>query len=347
MDHRRRPTILQVARLAGVSTTTVSNVLNNRMDAMRAETRLRVEEAARILGYQPSHAARSLASRQSATLGLVISEIATSLFFSAVSVVEREARDSGFNVLLCHASTPSEERAALDLLAQKEVEGLLFLSTSDYHEDGALRAVAETLPVVTVNRAGDGDAFDRISWDNVDGIASAVRHLHDLGHRRIAFLRGPADRQGTDERFQGYRSGLTACGLDYLPEYVATGDYTAGPEEWWAGAKQVLDVRPAPTAVIASDDSVAAVVIRTVRSRGLQVPDDVAVVGVDDQPFAAWLSPALTTVRLPILDAGQQAISLLLDRLRNPSRDVAHLTLPVTLVVRESCGAGRTETVGR
>ncbi len=340
MDQKReRATIEQVAKLAGVSITTVSNVLNNRTDAMRPATRLRVLEAVRVLDYHPSQAARNLALRQTATVGLVIAEIATPLFFGAVSMIERVARESNYNVLLSHASTAREEEDALDLLQEKEVEGIIFLSTSDYRDDSLLSRLGITVPIVTINRSGTGGPFDRITWDNVQGIAGAVRHLYGFGHRRIAFLRGPSDRQGTEERFQGYCFGLAECGLEFVGEYVASGDYTAGPDDWERATDQLLSVSTRPTAIIASDDSVAAVVIRTAKGRGLRVPEDVAVVGVDDQPFAALLNPALTTVRLPINEAGQQAITLLLARLRNGSRGPVRLMLPTSLVVRESCGA--------
>jgi LacI family transcriptional regulator len=326
-----------------VSVTTVSNVLNNRAGAMRPATRLRVLEATRALGYHPSAVARSLVIRQTATIGLVIAEIATPLFFLAVGVIERVARQSSYNVLLCHASTAQEEESALDLLQEKEVEGIILLSTSDYREDGVLGRLNESVPVVTVNRSGSGGSFDRVTWDNVHGITSAVRHLHRLGHRRIAFLRGPSDRQGTDERFQGYRFGLAECGLEFMSEYVALGDYTAGPAEWKRSVEQLLSAPIRPTAVIASDDSVAAVVMRTVQEHGLRVAEDVAVVGVDDQPFAALLHPMLTTVRLPIMDAGQQAIELLLQRIQDRTRGLSRLVLPTELVVRESCGSMRIE----
>jgi DNA-binding LacI/PurR family transcriptional regulator len=338
---RRRATIEQVAKLAGVSTTTVSNVLNDRTDAMRPSTRQRVLEAAEMLGYHPSQVARSLANRQSATVGLVIAEIATPLFFNAVSVIERVAREGNYNVLLCHASTPDEESRALDLLQEKEVEGVVFLSTSDYRDDEALVRLADGIPVVTVNRSGSGGGFDRVTWDNVHGMSAAVRHLHALGHRRIGFLRGPAERQGSDERWQGYQLGLADCGLEYTPELVAMADYTAGPEDWRHGAEALLAVPLRPTAILASDDSVAAVVMKTLQERGLRVPDDMAVVGVDDQPFAPLLNPSLTTVKLPILEAGQKAIELLTDRLREGRTAPERVVLTMELIVRDSCGAMR------
>jgi LacI family transcriptional regulator len=342
LERERRVTIGQVATLAGVSITTVSNVMNKRTDAMRPATRMRVLEAMRVLRYHPSQVARSLAIRKTATVGLVIAEIETPMFFRAVSIIERVARESNYNVLLCHASSVGDERDALDLLQEKEVEGIIFLSTSDYRDNGVSAGLVDRIPIVTINRAGTGGDFDRISWDNVQGIADAVRHLYRLGHHRIAFLRGPSDRQGTDERLQGYQSGLAECGLEFVSLYVASGDYTAEPVDWQQATEQLLSAPTRPTAVIASDDSVAAVVMRTVQGHGLRIPADMAVVGVDDQPFAALLTPALTTVRLPIIEAGQQAITLLLERLRDRSSGAARMMLPTTLVVRESCGAAQT-----
>jgi LacI family transcriptional regulator len=269
----------------------------------------------------------------------VIAEIDTPLFFRAVSAIERVARQASLNVLLSHAATADEEEQALDLLQEKEVEGVIFLSTSNYRDNGLLTRLGDSVPVVTVNRSESGGACDRITWDNAQGIATVVRHLHGLGHRTIAFLRGPSDRQGTEERLQGYRFGLAACGIEFRNEYVGSGDYTVGPEELRPAIEALLSLPERPTAIIASDDYVAAVAMRTVQDNGFHVPADVAVVGIDDQPFAALLNPALTTVRLPIVEAGQRAISLLIDRIRKKTDGPSRIILPTELVVRESCGA--------
>ena len=338
VQKRQRATIGQVAKLAGVSITTVSNVINDRTDAMRPATRARVLEAAQTLGYHPSQAARSLAIRQTATIGLVITEIATPLFFGAVSQIERLAREAGHNVLLTHASTTEDEKDSLDLLQEKEVEGVIFLSTSDYRDEDLLDRLSRTIPVVTINRSGTGGPFDRISWDNVLGVASAVRHLADLGHRRIGFLHGPSNRQSTDERFQGYRLGLTESGIRFDEELVGIGDYTGIPTAWMTATERLLNGSSRPSAVIAADDSVAAVVIRTVKRRGLRLPEDVAVVGIDDQPFAELLDPPLTTIRLPIAEAGQMAVQLLLERIGGLGSPSVRHVLPTKLVIRESCG---------
>jgi LacI family transcriptional regulator len=337
-SNRARPTIDQVATLAGVSVTTVSNALNGRTASMTPATFQRVMEAARTLGYHPSQVARSLVTRRTATVGLVIAEIGTTLFFGAVSAAERLARQMGYNLLLCHASNRGEEEQALGLLQEKEVDGVIFISTSDYGDDSHLSRFASAVPLVTINRAGPEGIFDRVSWDNVGGVASAVRHLFQLGHRRIGHLRGPSDRQSTDERFRGYLSGLEECNLEYRPEYVAVGDYTAPSHLWEAAAEQLLGLPDRPTAIISSDDSVAAVVIRAAAARGLTVPDKLAVVGIDDQPFADFLTPPLTTLRLPLIEAGQEAMMLLLKRLEGEPAEPRHVVLPTALVIRRSCG---------
>lgn len=347
---RRRVTIVQVAKLAGVSVATVSNVFNNRPGSMRPETRTRVLEAARILGYHRSAVARSLVIRRSATIGLVIAEIDTALFFRAVSAIERVARQSSFNVILSHAATAEEEEQALDLLQEKEVEGVIFLSTSNYRDDGVLSKLGDSVPVVTVNRSESGGACDRITWDNVKGVGAAVKYLYQLGHQRIAFLRGPSDRQGTEERLQGYRFALAECGLPFCDELVGSGDFTVSPEELRPAIESLLSLAERPTAMIASDDYVAAVTMRIAQDCGLHVPEDLAVVGFDDQPFSALLNPALTTVRLPIVEAGLQAISLLVERIRDKTTGPSRIVLPTELVIRESCGAalvGRTNPLGQ
>ena len=342
-----RVTIEHVARLAGVSTTTVSNVLNDRVTAMGPATLERVLEAVRMLGYYPSNAARSLVSGRTATVGLVIREIATPLFFGAVSAIERVARDSSCSVLLCHASDVPEERDAIDLLLKQGVDGMIFLSTSEYRDDSHISAVAGRIPVVAINRSGTAGSFDRILWDNAGGIADAVAHLHGLGHVRIAHFRGPPDRRSTDERFQGYRDSLAACGLEFHRDLVFEADYTGNPAAWEDAARSMVSLPQRPTAVIASDDSVAAVVIRALQEDGLAVPYDCAVIGVDDQPFAAFLNPALTTVRLPIAEAGREAATILFRRIMGESEEAKPLMLPTRLVVRESCGSSTGPIGGR
>jgi LacI family transcriptional regulator len=335
----RRATITDVAKAAGVSITTVSNVLNNRGNSMADETRQRVEEVIESLGYRPNGVARTLVSRRTATIGLILAEIETSLFLQGLSIIEPLARTAGYNVLVCHASTPSDERAVIDLLLQKEVEGFVFLSASTQWDDAYLHSlVLANVPAVFVNRAMKHAEFDSINWDNASGIAAAVHHLAELGHTRIAHLRGPQQRKSSAERLLGFRRGLEQCGLEYRDAYVASGDYTTSQETWERSTLELLALPSPPSAIIAADDIVGAVCMQTLQRAGFSVPLDVAVMGTDDHEFCSYLNPTLSTIRLPVVEAGQMAIRLLLDRLAGQRNVCEHIMLPTSIVIRQSTG---------
>lgn len=337
---KKQVTIKDVAQIASVSAATVSNAVNGRTGTMTAETLQRVQEAIRSLNYRPNSIARGLVTRRTSTIGLIVAEIETPLFLQALNHIEPIARGAGYNFLLCNARDQEDERQAIDLLLEQQVAGIVFLSTSQRRGDDRLLELKRLgLPVVLVNRATLHKEFDQINWDNVTGVATIVEHLARLGHRRIAHLRGPVERRSSDERLLGYRQALEKCGLPYRPEYVRSGDFTAPPDTWRQSTLDLLAISPRLTAIIGADDIVAAVAMRTVKHAGLRVPQDMAVVGIDDQPFAMYLDPALTTLQLPVIEAGKLAIQLLLGRIDGRRIRPKHIMLPCPLVVRESCGA--------
>ncbi|GAB4491895.1 MAG: LacI family DNA-binding transcriptional regulator [Anaerolineales bacterium] len=335
-----RTTINHVAQAAGVSISTVSNVINGRVDAMSEETLVRIQAAMRELDYRPSSVARGLAMQRTATLGLVLTEIETPLFLQAVTPVERAARQAGYSLLLVNARSEADEHEAVRLLQEKQVDGLMVISTSDPRQDDHLRKIqSEGIPVALINRSNLSAEFDQVNWDNSKGVASIVSHLAGLGHRRIALLAGPVNRRSTQERLQGYRAGLEASSLPLDESLIYPGDYTAAPEDWKRSTHELLTLTDAPTAIIASDDIVAAVVMRAIQDSGRNVPNEIAVVGIDDQPFSQYLG--LTTMQLPVAEAGRQAIRLLLERIHHPETQAQHILLPCPLVVRDTCGAKR------
>jgi len=327
-----------------VSIATVSNMLNGRTDAMSEETLHRIQEAVARLRFRPNIVARSMVTRRTGSIGLILDEIETPLFLQALTVIEPMARSAGYNVLLCNARHVREEREALNLLLEKQIDGLILLSTSERREDAYLLELQEVgLPVVLINRKTDhlGPNYDSICWDNVGGVAAAVEHLVHQGHRRIAHLRGPLRRRSSEERLRGYRLGLKECGLVHDETYIRSGDYTGTPEAWEKATTELLALANPPTAIIASDDLVAAVVMRTIQNAGLRVPANIAIVGIDDQPFCTLLNPALATVRLPVIEAGQRAIALLLDKIGGKGEAGTHILLPCPLIVRGSCETRR------
>ena len=333
----KRVTIHQVAEAAGVSITTVSNVLNGHGESMTEATRLRVQDAIRTLEYRPSGVARNLVHQRTATIGLVLAEIETPLFLKGLGLIEPRARREGYNVLVCHASSASDERHAVELFLEKETEAIIFLSASErWNEDHLAALKSSSIPTVLVNRVTRHSEFDQINWDNGAGLTAAVHHLAGLGHSRIAHLLGAERREGTRQRLEGFRRGLDECGLVFDDRYLRSADYTASADEWAQATSELLQLPDRPTAIIASDDTVAAVCMQVVQTWGLQVPRDMAIVGIDDQDFCRYLYPPLTTIRLPIAEAGECAIQLVLDRLSGKRGDCTHIMLDTPLVVRQS-----------
>jgi LacI family transcriptional regulator len=339
-----RVTIRQVAAECGVSISTVSNVLNGRTTEMSKDTLERVRKAVADLGYRPSSVARGLVIRRTATIGIVLGEIETSLFLGAISAVESIARAAGYSLIVCHARGPEDEREAVALLQAKDVEGVIFVSTSEKSDDTHLSTIAANgTTVVVINRPRPNPRIGCVVWDDCEAVTRAVRYLSGLGHRRIAHLCGPDNRHSAMERLRGYRLGLDDCGLPAPEGYVQGVQYNAEPGTWARSTEKILTNDPAPTAIIAADDLVAAVAMRTAQRHGLRVPQDLAVIGIDDQMFAPLLNPALTTIRLPIREAAEQAMAMLLASLDGevhvPEEEVR---LRADLVIRESCG-GRSQ----
>ncbi len=340
-EKRRHPspraTIRDVARAAGVSVTTVSNFLNGRSGAMTAETLQRVQQAIHELGFRRNDMARGLVRRRTSTIGLVIAEIETPLFLQAIPVIQPLARQADYDLLIYSAKDEGAEEQAIELLMEKDVAGVVFLSTSAYANDRHIFSLMQSgKPAILVNRAEGPREIDRINWDNQGGVERAVKHLAELGHARIAHLCGPPHRYSSMERVRGYRAGLAASGLEFDSALVRMVDYTGSQETWRDATNALLVLRPSPTAIIAADDLVAAVAMNTIQQRGLGVPGDVSIIGIDDQHFATILNPALTTVQLPVPEAGRHAIKLLLARMAGDTSPPKHLLLPCPLLTRAS-----------
>jgi LacI family transcriptional regulator len=330
-------TIKDIAHEAGVSISTVSNVLNGNSSEMSEETLLRVQQVIDRHQYRPNRIARSMVTRRTATIGLVLAEIETPLFLQSLNVIERSARLAGFNLLLSHASDAKDELQSIELFLEKQVEGVIFLSTSERKDDRPLQKLRQNrIPAILVNRFSGEQECDQVNWDNRAGVYNAVDYLAGLGHQRIAFLVGPKQRRSTQERLEGYRQGLAAHKLPSVKAYMQNGDYTADPDTWRESTRALLNLPAPPTAIIASDDIVAAVVLETVRERGLHVPEDISVVGIDDQVFLSFL--ALTTIQLPIVEAGRLAVEMLLRRIAEPEIPHRRLTLDCPLIKRRTSG---------
>lgn len=332
---KRPVTIRDVAARAGVSRQTVSRAMNNKGE-ISPETRTRVLEAARELGYRPSSIARGLKTRRTLTLGLVVPDIANPFFAEVVRGASEQADAAGYSVLLCNTDENAErEWAILRMLESHRVDGLVLIS-SRLSEEMLAEAIARWRPIVLVNRTPYEDR-PGVGWvlvDDAQGARTAVRHLLERGHRQIGFLAGvPSSRSGR-ERLRGYREALAEAGIDAPASWaVPCAPTVEGGRE---AALQVLMRYPELSALLAYNDLVAVGALQACRALGRAIPEGCALIGWDDIPFAAYVSPPLTTMRMPKVEIGQRAMDLLLTLLREPAAAPAPIVLETTLIIRET-----------
>lgn len=328
-----------VARRAGVSRSTVSVVLNDRTSiAIAPETRQRVLDAARELGYVPSAAARQLASGQARTIGLVISyaeNLKVDAFVpQALYSLNEAAHRRGFRVLIEALEDVTRPDAYHAMVRGKQIDGLIVLNPRDDDPD-LPTLIDEGYPVIVIGHVADGP---RVDVDNVGAARSATEHLIRLGRQRIAHVPyAPLAHHSSAMRLAGWRDAMTAAGLDASDALVEVADFSA--DAGAAAMRRLLD-RGTPDAVVAGNDTVAFGAMTALREGGLRIPDDVAIVGFDDIPLARHACPPLTTVRLPAVEMGRRAAERLIRRIeRRPDPAGAGDLLPTDLIVRRSCGA--------
>lgn len=332
----KRVTIHAVAAAAGVSIGTVSNVLNDHHDRMAAYTRESVLRAARELGYRPNRIAKSLVTRRTATIGLIVSDITNPLYPPAIDGVERRARATGRHVILASARDVAAQDEAAHLLLDQHVDGLIVFATSHQADDRYLRDLAATgVPVVTINRVVADPRVAQVRFDHRGGAEAVVEHLVALGHVRIAHLAGPPTRLTALHRLDGYRAVLARHGQPWRAEYVVAGDYSF--ERGIAQTQELLACRPRPTALFAASEMAALGALRALHAAGVRVPHDISVAAFGHPEFMRYGTPTLTTASLPVIAAGERAAELVIARISTPDAAVpAPLTLPAALVVGTS-----------
>jgi LacI family transcriptional regulator len=333
------PTLEEVARLTGVSRSTVSRVINNHPN-VRPETRERVQQAIRQSGYRPHPVARSLVTKCTQIIGMVIPEAVTTLFTDPFfPLLLRGATETcnahRYQLLLSLFSDPAgREEMYQRVLRHGYLDGVLVASTS--LDDPLIpNLLRDQIPFVSVGRHTDKHVH-YIDVDNVGGARMAVEHLIRLGHRRIATITGRLDMIAGQDRLEGYRQALQARGIPVEEDLIVEGDFSKS-----SGVMGIQRLLPAsPDAVFVASDMMAIGALKALRQAGCQVPHDVALIGFDDIPAASVIEPALTTVRQPIERMGSMAVDLLLSVLENSSEEEApahRIILPTELVVRASC----------
>ena len=338
----KRPTSFEVAKLAGVSRSTVSLVLNGVAKAnISAATQARVRDAARSLGYVPDAAGRTLASGRTHTLGLFIchaEHLQVDAFIpGALFGLNEVSQKCGFKVIVEAAPDPAHPDAYLELVRAKQIDGLVVLNPRKDDRELA-KLASENFPLVIMGASALPQAYTVSTADNTLPAKRLTEHLLELGHTRVAHISyGGLEYQGADERFQGYCQALAAAGLPYDPALLRVGNYSAA--SGFTAMTSLLEASTDFTALFASNDTVALGAMAALRQHGLRIPEDVAVVGYDDIPLAAYAAPPLTTVRSPALEHGRLAGAMLINLIRGEPVAKLEVQHDLELIVRESCGA--------
>jgi len=324
-----------VARLAGVSMTTVSHVINGTRPASE-RTRRSVLAAIERTGYRPNTLARALARGGTQSLGLAISGLSNPYFMDVVAAVEAAAGRAGHTLLLGDTrEDPEHELRIVKTLAERQVDGLLLAPSVGALEHALPYLQSAGTPVVLLDRFVDVE-LDQVGCDNEQPTARLVEHLVDRGHTRIAMAIGIPGLSTTDERVRGYRLALERAGIPFAPELLAPGG--SHRDQAHAAMLSLLDLPDPPTAVVSGNNFMTIGLLRAINERGLTVPDDLALVGFDDFEWADLFHPRLTVIRQPTSELGARAVELLLSRLQDPSRPVRTERLEATFVHRDSCG---------
>ncbi len=336
-------TIRDVAERAGVSSMTVSRVINE-STRVSPETRSRVERAISDLGYVPSRLARGLSARRTGTLAVIVPDVANPFFTLIVRAAEEVARRAGYRAILCDTRADlTVEREVIEEMIAHRVEGIAIAPVSDRSREQLRRLAAFGIPFVLLDRTVPGIDADAVLGDSSDGAERLVEHLIALGHRRIGLIVESDEVSTARDRRAGYEAAHRAAGLELDTALVA--ETTVDPSGGFEGMSRLLELEQRPTAVFTVNNLVALGAIEAVRAAGLEVPDDVALVCFDDIEYASRLYPFLTVMEQPAETFGALGAQLLLERIerRAPERPRV-VVLPAEFVVRRSCGAVRVGT---
>jgi LacI family transcriptional regulator len=329
-------TLEDISKATGFSVPTVSRVLSNSRYPVSAETRQRVLEAAQALKYRPNLSARSLRTERTNTVGILVDDIMSPFVPPIVRGIQDSLIEQGFSCLIVNSDwNPDLERAAIENLLSRSVDGMIFVEYSHLAMHEALEQSQK--PHLFVHRLFSGAVKNSIVPDDRHNAVLMMQHLIDLGHRRIGYINGPETWHSARQRLVGYRDQLDSYGIAFDPTLVQPGDWEF--ESGYAAAGKLLELAQRPTAIFAANDLMALGAIYGLQDAGLAVPGDIAVVGYDNRDFTTIFRPKITTVSLPVYEMGQAAAKQLLTQITLGESGFEEIKIKGQLYVRESCGA--------
>ncbi len=327
-----------VAYKAGVSTATVSRVLNNDT-SVSIETRKKVEKVIHSLNYIPSRTAQRLRHQQkkSNIIGIVIPDIQNPFYIDVLQGIEDTAYDNEYAVLASNFSqSEKREKLYLDILKSESVDGLI-AAPLDEHDETIIELVKRGLPIVCVDRGLNDIDVDAVVVDNFKGAYDATKLLIDLGHRHIGFISGLIRIPTSRQRLDGYKQALQDFGIDYDETLVKFSDSKRDSGQQLT--KELLQMKNPPTALFTGNNLLTLGAFESIHQLNLNIPNDIAIVGFDDMYWANSLNPPLTAVSQPGYEIGRRAAEMLFQRIENNDRPTVHVVLKTKLVIRRSCGS--------
>jgi DNA-binding LacI/PurR family transcriptional regulator len=325
-------TIRDVAKEAGVSTMTVSRVVNNKGQVAN-ETRIRVESAMKKLSYIPNMNAQNLVTNKTWTIGVIVPDIANPFFASLVKAGEKICNERGYSMLIGNTEGDlSIERRYISVYKARMCEAIILVAPRI--DDFELSELNKQIPLVVVDRTVPFHDIVQVYLDNTRGAEVATKHLLDLGHKRIGFIMGPEEVPNSHTRYEGYAQALKQAGIPFLKELVYQGDFIVET------GRKALDyfesLLEKPTAIFCSNDLMALGIIERANELHIKIPDQYSLVGFDNIFLSSLVSPTLTTVSYPILEMGTKAIILLLDSLLSEAKVQMSENLEHNLIIRDS-----------
>lgn len=332
----RKVTISDVAQKAEVSRSTVSQYLNGRFDYMGKETRERIQHVIEELGYQPNFVARSLKQKTTKTIGVIVANILHAFSTELSRAIEDVCNESDFSTIICNADDdPDKEKRYIDMLRAKQVDGLIIIPT-DGNKVLYNQMLQEQYPVVFVDRTVSDLPISSVLLNNRISSKLAVDHFIDKGHSRIGIITTSIIRNITPrvERIQGYKEALEKNGISVREDYINSDDLDYIQDD----VHEMLMLEEPPTAILAGNDLALFEILKYVKENKLSIPDDLAVIGIDDVSFASIYSPTITTIAQPTFQMGKKATELLLNKIHNQNikDEGPDYRFEPNLIIRES-----------
>jgi len=336
MEKRKRHISLKdLAQEIGVSISTVSRALNNHPD-ISPEVTLKIQKLAAELNYTPNPLAMGLLKQATRMIGVIVPDLVTHFYSSIISGIEDVAEESGYYILIASSNeTLRKEIAAVENLMKTRVEGLIVcLSQETGNYDHFDRLIKNNIPLVFFDRVCRTGEVSSVVVDNVDAAKKITQHFYKNGLRRIAYIAGPDHLNISQERTQGYFSGLKSCGLEFHPELLVKCNMSS--KDATKATVRLLDLDEKPDAIFGINDTVVFAAMKEIKRRGLRIPEDVALVGFTDEFHSTVVDPALTSVTHPTFEIGQEAARLFFRQIEHPEEKPKHVVLKTKLVVRDS-----------